>query len=138
MTRAALMNQYIKDGKLIWSSPKIQTQMGAKDALVKIGKLNCGLEDTLAYYSEAELVDGFKKTCAFNPRVIKQNRGSAGEGIWLCWLWDWLRPWPNRATRMWLNCTCGERVATLTVAVGDTNGVTVGEGAKLRGRASTF
>jgi len=20
--------------------------------------------------------------------VIKQNRGSAGEGIWLCWLWD--------------------------------------------------
>ena len=21
-------------------------------------------------------------------QVIKQNRGSAGEGIWLCWLWD--------------------------------------------------
>ena len=20
--------------------------------------------------------------------MIKQNRGSAGEGIWLCWLWD--------------------------------------------------
>ena len=31
---------------------------------------------------------GFKTTCAFQPRVIKQNRGSAGEGIWLCWLWD--------------------------------------------------
>jgi len=83
-----LMNSYIAKGKLVWSSPKIQTQMGAKDALVKIGKLNCGLTDTLAYYSEEALIDGFKTTCAFQPRVIKQNRGSAGEGIWLCWLWD--------------------------------------------------
>ena len=83
-----LMNEYITQGKLVWSSPKIQTQMGAKDALVNIGKLNCGLEDTYAYYDEAELLDGFKKTMAFQPRVIKQNRGSAGEGIWLCWLWD--------------------------------------------------
>ena len=71
----ALMNKYIAAGKLVWSSPKIQTQMGAKDALVKIGNLNCGLADTLAYYTEAELIEGFKKTCAFNPRVIKQNRG---------------------------------------------------------------
>merc|ERR1719428_1497212 len=83
-----LMNKYITEGKLVWSSPKIQTQMGAKDALVNIGKLNCGLEDTFAYYTEAELEEGFKKCCAFQPRVIKQNRGSAGEGIWLCWLWD--------------------------------------------------
>ncbi|KOO34116.1 hypothetical protein Ctob_008697 [Chrysochromulina tobinii] len=84
----ALMNYYISRGKLIWSSPKIQTQMGAKDALVHISKLNCGLEDTYAYYTEEELIVGFKKTCAFQPRVLKQNRGSAGEGIWLCWLWD--------------------------------------------------
>jgi len=83
-----LMNKYISEGKLVWSSPKIQTQMGAKDALVNIGKLNCGLEDTYAYYDENELTEGFKKTMAFQPRVIKQNRGSAGEGIWLCWLWD--------------------------------------------------
>merc|ERR1711967_223486 len=33
-----------------------------------------------------DLKVGFKKSCAFQPRVIKQNRGSAGEGIWLCWL----------------------------------------------------
>jgi hypothetical protein len=83
-----LMNSYITKGRLVWSSPKIQTQMGAKDALVNIGKLNCGLTDTYAYYSEEELIAGFKKCCAFQPRVIKQNRGSAGEGIWLCWLWD--------------------------------------------------
>ena len=84
----ALMNSYIEKGKLIWSSPKIQTQMGSKDALVQISKLNCGLADTYAYYTEDELFAGFKKTCAFQPRVLKQNCGSAGEGIWLCWLWD--------------------------------------------------
>ena len=70
----------------MWSSPKIQTQMGAKDALVKIGKLGCGLPDTLAYYDAEDLAKGFKACCAYQPRVIKQNRGSAGEGIWLCWL----------------------------------------------------
>lgn len=44
--------------------------------------MNIGLEDTLAYYSPEEFELGFKKTMAFQPRVIKQNRGSSGEGIW--------------------------------------------------------
>merc|ERR1719277_410389 len=57
--------------------------MGAKDALCKIANLAIGLPDTLAYYSSQELEAGFKKTVAFQPRVIKQNRGSAGEGIWI-------------------------------------------------------
>ena len=82
----ALMNSFIKKGGLVWSSPDVQTKMGAKDALCKIANMNCGLVDTLAYYTPEELTTGFKKTCAFQPRVIKQNRGSAGEGIWLCWL----------------------------------------------------
>jgi len=37
----------------------------------------------LAYYEEAAFVEGFKKTMAFQPRVLKQNRGSSGEGIWI-------------------------------------------------------
>ena len=81
-----LMNSLLAKGKLVWSSPGVQTQMGAKDALVMIKELNCGLVDTFAYYDAKELEEGFKKTCAFQPRVIKQNRGSAGEGIWLVWL----------------------------------------------------
>merc|ERR1719281_1750643 len=40
----------------------------------------------MAYYTAEDLEVGFRKTAAFQPRVIKQNRGSAGEGIWLCWL----------------------------------------------------
>merc|ERR1719440_297045 len=82
----ALMNSYIAKGGIVWSSPDVQTKMGAKDALCKIANMNCGLVDTLAYYTVDELTTGFKKTCAFQPRVIKQNRGSAGEGIWLWWL----------------------------------------------------
>ena len=59
------------------------TNMGAKDALCKIANLGIGLIDTFAYYSPEEFAAGFKKTMAFQPRVIKQNRGSSGEGIWI-------------------------------------------------------
>jgi len=72
-----------KEGKQVWPSPDVMEFMGAKDALCKIANLNIGLEDTVAYYSEADFATGFKKTMAFQPRVIKQNRGSAGEGIWI-------------------------------------------------------
>merc|ERR1711972_179455 len=81
-----LMNTMLGKGKLVWNSPAVQTQMGAKDALVQIKDLAIGLKDTFAYYTKEDLIDTFKKTMAFQPRVIKQNRGSAGEGIWLCWL----------------------------------------------------
>merc|ERR1711966_273681 len=66
-----------------WPSPTVMEKMGAKDALCKIAHLNIGLEDTLAYYDVDSFSAGFKKTMAFQPRVIKQNRGSAGEGIWI-------------------------------------------------------
>jgi hypothetical protein len=55
---------------------------------VAIKDMSCGLIDTFAYYTPQELRAGFVKGAAFQPRVIKQNRGSAGEGIWLCWLED--------------------------------------------------
>merc|ERR1711933_451773 len=72
-----------KLGIQVWPSPDVMEFMGAKDALCKIANLNIGLEDTLAYYDEKSFAEGFKKTMAFQPRVIKQNRGSAGEGIWI-------------------------------------------------------
>jgi len=84
----ALMRDMITKGKLVWSSPDVQTKMGAKDALCKIANMKCGLVDTFAYYDKEALESHFKQTMAFQPRVMKQNRGSAGEGIWLCWLWD--------------------------------------------------
>merc|ERR1719189_1570418 len=58
-------------------------KMGAKDALCKVATLNIGLPDTLGYYCPEDIRDGFRKSIAFQPRVVKQNRGSAGEGIWI-------------------------------------------------------
>eukprot|EP00438_Fugacium_kawagutii_P034981 Skav226090 [mRNA] locus=scaffold4179:11702:17005:- [translate_table: standard] len=77
-----------KMGKQVWPSPDVMEKMGAKDALCKVATMNIGLEDTLAYYSPEEFTAGFKKTMAFQPRVIKQNRGSSGEGIWIIKLKD--------------------------------------------------
>jgi hypothetical protein len=77
------MREMRKLGIQVWPSPDVMEFMGAKDALTKIANLNIGLEDTLTYYTEESFKAGFKKTMAFQPRVIKQNRGSAGEGIWI-------------------------------------------------------
>merc|ERR1711972_1296625 len=73
-----------KKGIQAWPSPDVMEFMGAKDALCKIANMYIGLEDTLAYYDNDALITGFKKTMAFQPRVLKQNRGSSGEGIWIC------------------------------------------------------
>merc|ERR550537_373227 len=81
-----MMDKLAQEGKPVWSSPDVMMKMGAKDALVMIKDMSCGMKDTAAFYTAEELEIGFKKSCAFQPRVIKQNRGSAGEGIWLCWL----------------------------------------------------
>merc|ERR1712050_676340 len=67
----------------VWPSPDVMEFMGAKDALTKIKDLYIGMPDTGTYYDEAEFIAGFKKSMKFQPRVIKQNRGSSGEGIWI-------------------------------------------------------
>eukprot|EP00405_Crypthecodinium_cohnii_P020811 CAMPEP_0206483220 /NCGR_PEP_ID=MMETSP0324_2-20121206/39302_1 /ASSEMBLY_ACC=CAM_ASM_000836 /TAXON_ID=2866 /ORGANISM="Crypthecodinium cohnii, Strain Seligo" /LENGTH=281 /DNA_ID=CAMNT_0053961241 /DNA_START=86 /DNA_END=928 /DNA_ORIENTATION=+ len=72
-----------KAGIQVWPSADVMEFMGAKDALCKVATLNIGLEDTLAYYTPESFAEGFKKTMKFQPRVIKQNRGSSGEGIWI-------------------------------------------------------
>jgi len=67
----------------VWPTPANMELMGAKDALTMIKDLDFGLPDTLGYYSPADIKAGFPKTIAFQKRVVKQNRGSSGEGIWI-------------------------------------------------------
>merc|ERR1712207_84931 len=69
--------------KPVWPTPDIMAKMGAKDALTAIKDMDFGLADTVGYYSPEDIKAGFKKTIAFQPRVVKQNRGSSGEGIWI-------------------------------------------------------
>ena len=82
------MRRFVEDGKPVWSSPAVQSAMGAKDALVKVRGLQCGLSCTRCYYDAKSFEEGFRRTAAFQPRVLKRNRGSAGEGVWLVWLAD--------------------------------------------------
>jgi len=72
-----------KKGKQVWPSPDVMAKMGAKDALCNIKSFDFGLEDTFGYYSPEDMKRDFPKGIAFQPRVVKQNRGSAGEGIWI-------------------------------------------------------
>jgi hypothetical protein len=67
----------------VWPTADVMTLMGAKDALCQIKDMDFGLPDTLGYDGPEDMKAGFQKTIAFQPRVVKQNRGSAGEGIWI-------------------------------------------------------
>lgn len=75
-------------GLVVMSTPDVQRLLGAKDALVKIRHLECGMEDTSVYYDAESFRQGFRQSIAYRPRVIKQNRGSQGEGIWIVHLKD--------------------------------------------------
>ena len=72
------------EGVPVMPHPDMVKRMGAKDALVSIKHLSCGLPDTEAYYTVEEFASQFPRSLATGPRVLKQNRGSQGEGIWVC------------------------------------------------------
>lgn len=55
---------------------------GAKDSLTKLRGTRFALDDTFAYYSLEELKEQFPRSLALGERVLKQNRGSTGDGIW--------------------------------------------------------
>jgi hypothetical protein len=83
-----MLRELHNNGVQVMIHPDVQLGMGAKDALYKIRNLKCGLLDTEVYYTLEDFMTGFRKTIAFRPRVIKQNRGSMGEGVWICKLAD--------------------------------------------------
>lgn len=73
----------LKKNVPVWPSPDVMEFMGAKDALTKIRNMNIGMPDTGTYYDADSFMEGFKKSMKFMRRVVKQNRGSSGEGIWI-------------------------------------------------------
>lgn len=62
--------------------PDAMIGYGAKDALCKLIDTPLVPDDTYAYYSLDELKQKFPQSLASGERVLKQNRGSTGEGIW--------------------------------------------------------
>lgn len=62
--------------------PDAMIGYGAKDALVKLRHTSLVPEDTFAYYTIDEFKEIFPTSLTNGERVLKQNRGSTGEGIW--------------------------------------------------------
>ncbi|HHH52977.1 MAG TPA: hypothetical protein ENK91_04910, partial [Bacteroidetes bacterium] len=62
--------------------PDVMRDLGAKDALTKITDTGLVPEDTYAYYTVENFKEIFPKSISYGERVLKQNRGSTGEGIW--------------------------------------------------------
>ncbi|UJF24549.1 Cj0069 family protein [Suttonella sp. R2A3] len=64
------------------SHPDAMINFGAKDALVKLAQTDLVPEDTYAYYTIEDFKKIFPQSISHGERVLKQNRGSTGEGIW--------------------------------------------------------
>ncbi|KAA6234552.1 Cj0069 family protein [Campylobacter sp. LR264d] len=62
--------------------PDAMIGYGAKDALTKLACTPLVPDDTYAYYDIKTFKKTFPKSLAKGERVLKQNRGSTGEGIW--------------------------------------------------------
>jgi hypothetical protein len=71
-----------KAGVIGMPHPDAMIGYGAKDALVRLRDTDLVPSDTYSYYSLQELKDSFPTSLSRGERVLKQNRGSTGEGIW--------------------------------------------------------
>lgn len=77
-----VLRKLCNDGVIGMPHPDAMINYGAKDALTKLTDTNLVPKDTYAYYDINTFKDNFPKTLAKGQRVLKQNRGSTGEGIW--------------------------------------------------------
>ena len=77
-----MLRQLCDAGVVGFPHPDAMTNFGAKDALVKLKQTSLVPDDTYAYYTIEEFRDTFPKSLSYGVRVLKQNRGSTGEGIW--------------------------------------------------------
>ena len=77
-----LLTKLADAGLVGMSTPADMMAYGAKDALVKLKDTPLVPDDTAAYYEVEELHNTFPTSLSYGERVLKQNRGSTGEGIW--------------------------------------------------------
>lgn len=77
-----MLRELCAEGVIGMPHPDAMIGYGAKDALVKLRHTSLVPEDTYAYYTIEEFKKTFPQALANGERVLKQNRGSTGEGIW--------------------------------------------------------
>ena len=78
----ALLCDVAASGRFVSAHPDVILKMGVKEVLYRTKHLGWGT-DTRLYRSPAEFREGFPARLRIaGPRVIKQNRGNAGQGVW--------------------------------------------------------
>lgn len=77
-----LLTQLSDAGLVGMSTPEEMMAYGAKDALVKLKDTDLVPSDTAAYYDVESFHQTFPTSLSYGERVLKQNRGSTGSGIW--------------------------------------------------------
>ena len=84
-TRAALdplLRDVTTRGPWVSAHPDVIMKMGVKEVLHRTKRLGWGA-DTHLYRSAAEFASSFpSRLQSSGPRVLKQNRGNAGQGVW--------------------------------------------------------
>jgi hypothetical protein len=77
----AVLRDVAAKGPWISAHPDVILKMGVKEVLHRTRHLGWGA-DTRLYRSVEEFHDAFPVSLLDGPRVLKQNRGNAGQGIW--------------------------------------------------------
>ena len=83
-----LLTKLSEAGLVGMSTPAEMMAYGAKDALVKLKDTDLVPTDTAAYYDVETFHKTFPTSLSYGERVLKQNRGSTGSGIWRVQLED--------------------------------------------------
>ena len=90
--------------------PDAMIGYGAKDALTKLTDTHLVPDDTYVYYTTAEFFQKFPLALSNGERVLKQNRGSTGEGIWRVEVVDKSQVQPGQALPLDTLLKCTEAV----------------------------
>ncbi len=77
-----MLRELVANGVEGLPHPDAMIAYGAKNALTKLIDTDLVLEDTYAYYDFETFKSSFRQSLQTGVRVLKQNRGSTGEGIW--------------------------------------------------------
>ena len=76
----AMLREVVDAGVYVSTDPDVLLKLGTKQVLFDTRELGWGT-DTKRYQSVTELCDGLVAGLPSGPRVIKQHRGSSGDGI---------------------------------------------------------
>jgi hypothetical protein len=76
-----LLRDVAAHGVWVSSHPDVILKMGVKEVLYRTRDLGWGT-DTQLYASPGDFLARFPAQLAAGPRVLKQNRGNGGQGVW--------------------------------------------------------